>query len=242
MSCPPAQGKPRPQVTWTKEGQPLAGEEVSIRNSPTDTILFIRAAHLAHSGTYRVTLRIESMEDKAELVLQVVGTWRWGFPLSPSIFSPCAGLPGPRAQPGASRLPGLGPLLWDAQSPCRRWQARPWQGRGGPWSLASPTHTQAMSGGLGFPLGLSPADKPGPPQDIRVTETWGFNVALEWKPPQDDGNTELWGYTVQKADKKSMVSPGAWAPRAHPLWVQADLGPSCPSLVSLDWFPPQGRC
>ncbi|XP_065738505.1 myosin-binding protein C, cardiac-type [Phocoena phocoena] len=115
----PFQGKPRPQVTWTKEGQPLAGEEVSVRNSPTDTILFIRAAHRAHSGTYRVTLRIESMEDKAELVLQVV-------------------------------------------------------------------------------------DKPGPPQDIRVTETWGFNVALEWKPPQDDGNTELWGYTVQKADKKSM--------------------------------------
>ncbi|NIG61552.1 myosin-binding protein C, cardiac-type [Pontoporia blainvillei] len=115
----PFQGKPRPQVTWTKEGQPLAGEEVSVRNSPTDTILFIRAAHLAHSGTYQVTVRIESMEDRAELVLQVI-------------------------------------------------------------------------------------DKPSPPQDIRVTEAWGFNVALEWKPPQDDGNTELWGYTIQKADKKSM--------------------------------------
>ncbi|KAM5226041.1 myosin-binding protein C, cardiac-type [Hipposideros larvatus] len=115
----PFQGKPRPQVTWTKEGQPLAGEEVSIRNSPTDTILFIRAARRAHSGTYQVTLRIESMEDKATLVLQIV-------------------------------------------------------------------------------------DKPSPPQDIRVTEAWGFNVALEWKPPQDDGNTEIWGYTVQKADKKTM--------------------------------------
>uniref|UniRef100_A0A8C3YJ13 Myosin-binding protein C, cardiac-type n=1 Tax=Catagonus wagneri TaxID=51154 RepID=A0A8C3YJ13_9CETA len=115
----PFQGKPRPQVTWTKEGQPLAGDEVSIRNSPTDTILFIRAARRAHSGAYQVTLRIENMEDKAELVLQVV-------------------------------------------------------------------------------------DKPSPPQDIRVTEAWGFNVALEWKPPQDDGNTELWGYTVQKADKKTM--------------------------------------
>ncbi|XP_074192458.1 myosin-binding protein C, cardiac-type [Rhinolophus sinicus] len=115
----PFQGKPRPQVTWTKEGQPLAGEEVSIRNSPTDTILFIRAARRAHSGTYQVTLRIESMEDKATLVLQIV-------------------------------------------------------------------------------------DKPSPPQDIRVTEAWGFNVALEWKPPQDDGNTEIWGYTVQKADQKTM--------------------------------------
>ncbi|XP_011930687.1 PREDICTED: myosin-binding protein C, cardiac-type isoform X7 [Cercocebus atys] len=112
-------GKPRPQVTWTKEGQPLAGEEVSVRNSPTDTILFIRAARRAHSGTYQVTVRIENMEDKATLVLQVV-------------------------------------------------------------------------------------DKPSPPQDLRVTEAWGLNVALEWKPPQDDGNTELWGYTVQKADKKTM--------------------------------------
>uniref|UniRef100_A0A8C9MDK0 Myosin-binding protein H n=1 Tax=Panthera tigris altaica TaxID=74533 RepID=A0A8C9MDK0_PANTA len=115
----PFQGKPRPQVTWTKEGQPLAGEEVSIRNSPTDTILFIRAARRAHSGTYEVMLRIENMEDKATLVLRVV-------------------------------------------------------------------------------------DKPSPPQDIRVTEAWGFNVVLEWKPPQDDGNTEILGYTVQKADKKTM--------------------------------------
>ncbi|XP_075403797.1 myosin-binding protein C, cardiac-type [Tenrec ecaudatus] len=115
----PFQGKPRPRVTWTKEGLPLAGEEVSIRNSPTDTILFIRSAHRAHSGTYQVTVHIENMEDKATLLLQIV-------------------------------------------------------------------------------------DKPSPPQDIRVTEAWGFNVALEWKPPQDDGNTEIWGYTVQKADKKTM--------------------------------------
>uniref|UniRef100_A0A8C5L1V2 Myosin-binding protein C, cardiac-type n=1 Tax=Jaculus jaculus TaxID=51337 RepID=A0A8C5L1V2_JACJA len=115
----PFQGKPRPQVTWTKEGQPLASEEVNIRNSTTDTILFIRTARRIHSGTYQVSVRIESMEDKATLVLQIV-------------------------------------------------------------------------------------DKPTPPQDIRVTEAWGFNVALEWKPPQDDGNTEIWGYTVQKADKKTM--------------------------------------
>lgn len=65
-----------------------------------------------------------------------------------------------------------------------------------------------------FQLGLSPADKPSPPQDIRVTEAWGFNVALDWKPPQDDGNTEILGYTVQKADKKTMVSLslGSWPP------------------------------
>lgn len=66
------------------------------------------------------------------------------------------------------------------------------------------------------PAGLSPADKPSPPQDIRVAEAWGFNVALEWKPPQDYGNTEIWGYTVQKADTKTMVSLGCWAPLIFP--------------------------
>ncbi|XP_021119867.1 myosin-binding protein C, cardiac-type isoform X2 [Heterocephalus glaber] len=115
----PFQGKPRPQVTWIKEGQLLGDGDVSIRNSPSDTILFIRAARRAHSGSYQVTVRIENMEDSATLLLQVV-------------------------------------------------------------------------------------DKPSPPQHLRVTETWGFNVALEWKPPEDDGNTELWGYSVQKADKKTM--------------------------------------
>ncbi|XP_023267025.1 myosin-binding protein C, fast-type-like isoform X1 [Seriola lalandi dorsalis] len=46
-------------------------------------------------------------------------------------------------------------------------------------------------------------DKPGPPQNLRVTDVWGFNAALEWDPPKDDGNTEITGYTIQKADLKT---------------------------------------
>lgn len=49
-------------------------------------------------------------------------------------------------------------------------------------------------------------DLPGPPEVLRIIDVWGFNVALEWKPPKDDGNCEITGYTVQKADKKTMVS------------------------------------
>lgn len=49
-------------------------------------------------------------------------------------------------------------------------------------------------------------DRPGPPQVVNIVDVWGENVALEWKPPVDDGNANITGYTIQKADKKSMVS------------------------------------
>ncbi|XP_039644630.1 myosin binding protein Cb isoform X7 [Perca fluviatilis] len=46
-------------------------------------------------------------------------------------------------------------------------------------------------------------DKPGPPLNVKVTEVWGFNAALEWAPPKDDGNCDITGYTIQKADLKT---------------------------------------
>uniref|UniRef100_A0A3Q3FAR9 Myosin-binding protein C, fast-type n=1 Tax=Labrus bergylta TaxID=56723 RepID=A0A3Q3FAR9_9LABR len=46
-------------------------------------------------------------------------------------------------------------------------------------------------------------DLPGPPQNVKVTEVWGFNAALEWDPPKDNGNCEITGYTIQKADMKT---------------------------------------
>ncbi|XP_019407794.1 PREDICTED: myosin-binding protein C, cardiac-type isoform X2 [Crocodylus porosus] len=115
----PFQGKPRPRVTWMKGGQALESKDVGIRNSNTDTILFIRKAERHHSGTYEVAVQIENMEDKVTITIQI-------------------------------------------------------------------------------------ADKPGPPQNVKIVDVWGFNVALEWTPPQDDGNAQILGYTIQKADKKTM--------------------------------------
>ncbi|NXJ14822.1 MYPC3 protein, partial [Odontophorus gujanensis] len=115
----PFQGKPRPKISWMKDGQTLDSKDVGIRNSNTDTILFIRKAELHHSGAYEVTLQIENMTDAVTITIQII-------------------------------------------------------------------------------------DKPGPPQNIKLADVWGFNVALEWTPPQDDGNAQISGYTVQKADKKTM--------------------------------------
>ncbi|KAK1161807.1 myosin-binding protein C, cardiac-type-like isoform X5 [Acipenser oxyrinchus oxyrinchus] len=115
----PFQGKPRPKVTWTKDGEALDPKQVGVRNSDFDTILFIRRSERKDSGKYDVGVQIENMEDKASLHIQVV-------------------------------------------------------------------------------------DKPGPPQNLKITDVWGFNVALEWKPPKDNGNCEITGYTIQKAEKKTM--------------------------------------
>ncbi|KAK7919697.1 hypothetical protein WMY93_010981 [Mugilogobius chulae] len=46
-------------------------------------------------------------------------------------------------------------------------------------------------------------EKPGPPRNVKVTDVWGFNAALEWEAPKDDGNCEITGYTIQKADQKT---------------------------------------
>lgn len=64
--------------------------------------------------------------------------------------------------------------------------------------------TKAKDLGVGWCC-ISSADKPGPPQNVKLVDVWGFNAALEWTPPQDDGNAQISGYTVQKADKKTMV-------------------------------------
>ncbi|XP_075771088.1 myosin-binding protein C, fast-type isoform X2 [Pelodiscus sinensis] len=68
----PFQGKPRPKVTWTKDGQPLDPKEVSVRTSDFDTILFIRSAARHHSGQYELSVQIENMQDTATVRIRVV--------------------------------------------------------------------------------------------------------------------------------------------------------------------------
>lgn len=67
------QGKPRPIVTWLKDGSPLEDKSVGTRTSEVDSILFIRTSERAHSGTYTLCVQIENMSDKADIHIQVVG-------------------------------------------------------------------------------------------------------------------------------------------------------------------------
>ncbi|XP_028669468.2 LOW QUALITY PROTEIN: myosin binding protein Ca [Erpetoichthys calabaricus] len=68
----PFQGKPRPKVTWLKDGQPLDVKQVGIRTTEVDTILFIRSAERDHSGKYELSVQIENMVDKALLDIRIV--------------------------------------------------------------------------------------------------------------------------------------------------------------------------
>ncbi|XP_072237793.1 myosin binding protein Hb isoform X2 [Leuresthes tenuis] len=114
----PFSGKPKPVVSWTKNGEAVDTKRVNIRSTDRDSILFIRTSERDDSGVYEMCVKVDDFEDRASLILQIV-------------------------------------------------------------------------------------ELPGPPASVKIVDTWGFNVALEWTPPKDNGNTEITGYTIQKADKKT---------------------------------------
>lgn len=114
----PFTGKPKPVVSWTKNGGPLDTKRVNIRSTERDSILFIRTAEREDSGVYEMCVKVDDFEDKAPITLQIV-------------------------------------------------------------------------------------ELPGPPASVKIVDTWGFNVALEWTAPTDNGNTDITGYAIQKADKKT---------------------------------------
>ncbi|MED6284452.1 Myosin-binding protein C, fast-type, partial [Characodon lateralis] len=65
-------GKPRPIVTWFKDGALLEDKTVGTRTSEVDSILFIRSAERRHSGMFTLSVQIENMSDSANINIQVV--------------------------------------------------------------------------------------------------------------------------------------------------------------------------
>ncbi|XP_044136592.1 myosin-binding protein C, slow-type isoform X16 [Bufo gargarizans] len=68
----PFQGKPRPKVSWKKNGSHVDKTQISIRNSECDTIIFIRKAERSHSGKYDLKVKVENLQDKASIYIQIV--------------------------------------------------------------------------------------------------------------------------------------------------------------------------
>ncbi|XP_029768678.1 myosin-binding protein C, slow-type isoform X1 [Terrapene carolina triunguis] len=68
----PFQGRPRPKVSWKKNGASVDKNQINIRNSENDTIIFIRKAERSHSGKYDLKVKVENLVDKATIDIQVV--------------------------------------------------------------------------------------------------------------------------------------------------------------------------
>ncbi|XP_054974198.1 myosin-binding protein C, slow-type [Sorex araneus] len=68
----PFQGKPRPELTWKKDGQEIDKNQINIRNSETDTIIFIRKAERTHSGKYDLEVKVDKYVESASIDIQIV--------------------------------------------------------------------------------------------------------------------------------------------------------------------------
>ncbi|XP_068162773.1 myosin-binding protein C, slow-type isoform X2 [Antennarius striatus] len=68
----PFMGKPRPKVTWLKEGKVVDSSDISIRNTDCDSIIFIRKAERSHSGKYEMTVHVDNHVDTAIIDIQIV--------------------------------------------------------------------------------------------------------------------------------------------------------------------------
>uniref|UniRef100_A0A2K6T9M7 Myosin binding protein C1 n=1 Tax=Saimiri boliviensis boliviensis TaxID=39432 RepID=A0A2K6T9M7_SAIBB len=68
----PFQGKPRPELTWKKDGADIDKNQINIRNSETDTIIFIRKAERSHSGKYDLQVKVEKFTESASIDIQIV--------------------------------------------------------------------------------------------------------------------------------------------------------------------------
>ncbi|KAK2507000.1 hypothetical protein MC885_005184 [Smutsia gigantea] len=68
----PFQGKPRPELTWKKDGVEIDKNQINIRNSETDTIIFIRKAERSHSGKYDLQVKVEKFVESASIDIQIV--------------------------------------------------------------------------------------------------------------------------------------------------------------------------
>ncbi|XP_069847373.1 myosin-binding protein C, slow-type isoform X8 [Dipodomys merriami] len=68
----PFQGKPRPELTWKKDGEEIDKNQINIRNSETDTIIFIRKAERSHSGKYDLQVKVDKYVENASIDIQIV--------------------------------------------------------------------------------------------------------------------------------------------------------------------------
>lgn len=68
-----AQGKPKPQTTWTHNGCALDSSRVSVRNGEHDSILFIREAQRTDSGCYQLCVQLGGLQATATINILVIG-------------------------------------------------------------------------------------------------------------------------------------------------------------------------
>ncbi|XP_062922565.1 myosin-binding protein H-like [Mobula hypostoma] len=68
----PIHGNVKPTISWTKDGQPLPSDRVSVCGTANDAILFIRTLERKDSGKYKLVVQVDSATDEVIIDIQVM--------------------------------------------------------------------------------------------------------------------------------------------------------------------------
>ncbi|XP_072021853.1 twitchin-like isoform X7 [Amphiura filiformis] len=209
----PFTGFPKPDITWTLNGEPVPEE--NIRNTAECTTLTVPSATIQDGGKYAVTLKNPSGQDKAKCNVKV--------------------LDAPDTPQGPLKVSDITPesctLAWKppkhAPEEVENYVVEKKDGETGRWTPVSSfvpnTHFKMRNLRPGEeyqfrvmaqnPYGVSkpitsdpiiakhPFDAPSAPEAPEAKETDRNAITLGWRPPADDGGSPITGYIVEKREE-----------------------------------------
>uniref|UniRef100_A0A1I7S352 non-specific serine/threonine protein kinase n=1 Tax=Bursaphelenchus xylophilus TaxID=6326 RepID=A0A1I7S352_BURXY len=216
----PYVGAPQPEITWTREGQTVAG----VNTTSDFTRLYISESKRSDTGQFKIEAVNSEGRAEARVFINVID--RPGPPEGPVTYPATTRRTvtvawKPPKDDGGAEIIGyrieyqeVGSAIWEKVSEST--------------TLLFHTVRNLENGkqykfrifaenvvGLSTPLNGDPVtakdpfNPPGAPSTPEVTGYDTNMVALKWNPPRDDGGAPILGYVVERFEKKG---GGDWAP------------------------------
>uniref|UniRef100_A0A8C5DU22 Titin n=1 Tax=Gouania willdenowi TaxID=441366 RepID=A0A8C5DU22_GOUWI len=215
----PIFGRPKPAVTWTKDGAPLKfTTRVNINNTPTHTTLSIKEAATDDGGMYGVT--VINPAGQRDTTVEIIVLDKPGAPSGPVRFdeittqSITISWDPPKHNGGCQvsnyivQKRDTTTTTWEnVNINCARTSIKvPRLKTGAEYQfriIAQNRYGKSCGLDSSSVVAQYPYREPGPPEAIHVTKD---TIVIQWTKPEYDGGSNITGYTVEKRD----LPEGRW--------------------------------